>query len=342
MEHKRVIFVVGAGASSEVGLPLGNQLKGIIANHLKNERSSEINSALLREAHKSSDSSFQNKAYAASQKIAKAMAQAPSIDNFVNAHADDAYVKLCAKLAIVTTILRAERESTLWCETFPQKDQINYRRIKDTWFARFFDLITSDCRHQDLEPRLSSIAMIIFNYDRCVEHYLHLAFQNYYTISESDAAELVSKIEIYHPYGSCGSLDFQDNTNGIGFGEHVTSEELANASEGIRTFTEGTDSSKSNIEALRECIGLGEKMVFLGFAFHDINLKLLSAKRSGSGGVITILGSALGLSDRDIELLGEELPQNFDTISQKVTLRRLRSGDLLSEYARDIARSLSH
>ena len=43
----------------------------------------------------------------------------------------------------------------------------------------------------------------------------------------------------------------------------------------IRTFTEGTDPETSNIEALRQCLIESDRLVFLGFAYHRLNMELI-------------------------------------------------------------------
>jgi hypothetical protein len=111
---ERTVFVIGAGASSEADLPIGNQLKPMIADLLgfKVDHFGHICSGdhLIRETLKYEvkvdDGHFQ-----AAQKIKAAMILAESIDTFIDHHQANEKIALCGKLAIVRAILKAEEGS---------------------------------------------------------------------------------------------------------------------------------------------------------------------------------------------------------------------------------------
>ncbi|MGB5746556.1 MAG: hypothetical protein WBM69_06215, partial [Desulfobacterales bacterium] len=133
--------------------------------------------------------------------IRDALSQAISIDNFIDAHRDNNKIALCGKLAIVRSILDAEKRSLLYFEKIRSDSTINFNSIENTWYTPFFQLLTENCEKNDLKDRFETITLIIFNYDRCIEQYLYHSLQNYYGISEGEADEFVKKISIYHPYG---------------------------------------------------------------------------------------------------------------------------------------------
>ena len=95
--------------------------------------------------------------------------------------------------------------------------------MEDSWFGRFVKLLTENCRLGDLEQRLQSVALIVFNYDRCIEHYLQFAIANYYAIEPREAAALLS-LEIYYPYGTDGRLSVpgQPTADAVDFGLAAT------------------------------------------------------------------------------------------------------------------------
>lgn len=148
-----------------------------------------------------------------------------------------------------------------------------------TWFNGFMQLLTEDCHKTNLKRRLSSIALIIFNYDRCVEHYIYHYLRSYYDIDEAEAADVVKGIEIYHPYGSVGSLPYLDGEHPIQFGEMPHARTLPILASQIRTFTEGTNEKSSDIVAIRRHMQTALRLVFLGFAFHSRNMDLLQPKQ---------------------------------------------------------------
>lgn len=124
-------------------------------------------------------------------------------------------------------------------------------------------MLSENCRVDELEDRLSSVSLIVFNYDRCIEYYLYYQLQSYYGIPKEVAAVLLNKLKIYHPYGVVGYLPWQESLDGdyfgkdkIDFGHEPTSDHLLDLASQIRTFTEGTDPTSSEITASRELISL--------------------------------------------------------------------------------------
>jgi hypothetical protein len=139
---------------------------------------------------------------------------------------------------------------------------------------------------------LSTVTLIVFNYDRCIEQYLYLAFQTYYGMVAERAAGLVKKIHIYHPYGSVGSLPWYGGTQTSPFGHEPGAGELLKLAGGIKTFTEGTDPTSSDITAIRAKVLAADRLLFLGFAFHRL-------KRQASPARCWATGKNISVNDRD-------------------------------------------
>lgn len=275
MSHKTV-FIIGAGASKEVNLPIGSQLKNSIADLLTFTGEDGYNgtgtgSEIIAKAFRIKDYQS-NRFFEASKVICGAMPQALSIDNFLDARSEDDSIIFCGKLAIVDAILKAEAKSLL------SGKKIDFAKIENTWFNSFFQQLMENCKPKDLEERMNSIALIIFNYDRCIEHYFYHALQNYYSISSEAASKLLQKIDIYHPYGVVGLLPWQtsDNSNSIQYGATPEPDQLIVLSQQIKTFSEGTDDTSSQIKSIRSYVKSSKRLVFLGFAFHQLNMDLLS------------------------------------------------------------------
>ncbi len=280
---KKSVFVIGAGASSEVNLPTGKDLKTSISELLDIRYDSPslvsgdycIAQALGLQVKEDGEgdgtiNSYINEAC----HIRDALPQAISIDNFIDAHRDNSKIALCGKLAIVKSILMAENNSSLFIDN-PHRNSLDFAKLADTWYSSFFQLLTENCILENLKDRLSSVSLIIFNYDRCIEHFLLHAFKNYYRVSDTVAAHLVSSLSMYHPYGSVGSLQWQGLENFIGFGEEPSAQKLLDLTRKIKTFAEGTDPESSQISQIKEHMNKANKLVFLGFAFHKLNMQLL-------------------------------------------------------------------
>lgn len=349
---RKTVFIIGAGASKEANLPVGSELKKIIASVLdiRFEHGNRLISGddlileALRLRAKSVDTvpcdvNPVNPYLGASWRIRDAMPQALSIDNFIDAHAGDEKVELTGKLAITKAILDAERRSRLFVDI--HRDSLNFNTLEDTWYIRLSQLLMENCRVIDLEKRLSSIALVIFNYDRCVEHYLYLALQNYYSLSPTAAADLIKSIEIYHPYGVVGSLPWLKPANAISFGEIPPPQKLLELSMSIKTFTQGTVDSVSDLTAIRSNLKSANGLVFLGFAFHPMNLSLLfseddlSEQRSSSK---HIYATARGISSSDAKSISIELCQKTGTLIDDIDVRNdLSCNEIFLEYKRGLS-----
>src|SRR6478736_4683231 len=182
----KTVFIVGAGASKEVGLPIGSELKKLIATALDIQvargsyqltgGNQHIYEALRHTAVQNpTQRDLLRSLQSACWKIRDAMPQATSIDSFLDVHSDDKHIELVGKLAIVQAILEAEAESRLFVDPLQANQRIDFESVESTWFNGFFQRLTANCKQSDLAERLSSVALIIFNYDRCIEHYLYYA-----------------------------------------------------------------------------------------------------------------------------------------------------------------------
>lgn len=272
-------------------------------------------------------------------RIRDAMPQAISIDNFIDCLANEPKIAVCGKLAIARTILSAESKSTLAVNQEQAHCEMDFARYSNTWFNGFFQLLTENCTVEAFADRLREVTIISFNYDRCFEHYLFNAIQNYYGVRPEKAAELIDNLEIHHPYGKVGSLPWIGGYNTIGFGSEINVDQLILVSQQLRTFTESTDPSIGNIKLIRTAVNSARKIVFLGFAFHRLNMELLF-NSAGSATKVTqkIFGSALGVSPSDCSIIRSELSSKTELSNDLVELRNdATCAKLVQEYWRSLA-----
>jgi hypothetical protein len=348
LQGKEVVFVVGAGASQEADLPTGPELKEQIQRELniryqdgytRSSGSVAIDGA-FRIIAKNNGSRDINSFLHASWKICEAMPLAPSIDNFIDSHRDDALIAQCGKLAIAHCILAAERRSPL-CLTSRTRDKIPFESLEKTWYSAFFQKIASECHKSELAARLEKIAIVCFNYDRCIEHYLYHALQNYYSLSSDQAKDLVNAIEIHHPYGTVGKLPWQDGDTKrqLEFGGEGHPQRLVDLIGELRTFSEGTDIATSQIGAIRTMMAAAKRIVFLGFAYHPLNLELLfpglqDGEKIKNG--TRVFGTALGVSESDMAEIRTEIAEMGGYHSTNIQLRNLKCAALFSEFGRSM------
>jgi hypothetical protein len=338
-----LVLVVGAGASRELGLPSGAQLKENIVLTIgkslefalnRKEREDVIADAFRvlsnREARlNGQDGPLLN----AAKCIKDGLPLAISIDNFLDAHRGNDDIAICGKLAIALCILRAEASSSIVGPT-----DIPY--IQESWLYPFFQILTENCNVNELPSRLSRVAIICFNYDRCIEQYMHFALQAYYRVDRQAAKELLDNLTIIHPYGSIGKLPWEEGEQKCAFGEEPNTETLLSISSQINTFTEGIDPNKSRISEVRNLLGLARRVVFLGFGFHRLNLKLLYGDEDSHGrrADFHVFATTYSESDSNRRDIAELLSK---LTGQEISLETFRSDlkcrFLLEEYRRKLS-----
>ena len=343
-----LVLVVGAGASKEVNLPIGSELRTRIASALdirfdaygtRHISGDGVIEDAFRELIRDSEHRNINHFLASSWRIRDAMPQAMSIDNFIDSHRSDDRITICGKLAIARCILAAEAESYLFVDRNDRYPKINFARVGSTWFNSLFQLLTESCQADDIDARLSQVAIITFNHDRCVEHYLHGALQNYYGMTPDRATEAIANLRVFHPYGSVGSLPWQRQSGSIGYGAEVGARTLIDSAQKIKTFTEGIDPATSEIESIRSTLSQATRVVFLGFAFHRLNVSLLFPGLADGERVVNrpVFATGLGISRADCDEIGAELSKRGAVIAERFQLRNdLACAGLFKEYWRSL------
>jgi hypothetical protein len=346
MSDKKTVFVVGAGASFEMGLPVGDKLKELISDLLgigpTAYSHSRVGDDLIYTALRQTEHLFEptvnlGKLVQAAGQIAHALPLSLSIDNYLHNHNGDKAVELCGKLAIVRTILSAEADSSLF---IPNNNfLIDFNGCANAWLVPFMRLLSEDCNVEKLRERLDTVTFIVFNYDRCIEQFLMHAIMTVYRVSPDEAAELASCVAIYHPYGIVGNLPWM-NANGndvetIDFGGKPDCHKLLKLARGIKTFTEGTDDDSSDIIAIRRSMQEAGRFVFLGFAYHRLNMQLLLGDTPKSRMTRRVFGTAYGMSNSDTQLVNESLGNSLNAPSIAVK-NELTCFKLFHEFSRTL------
>lgn len=349
--NNKVTFIIGAGASKELGIPTGTELKQKISGLLRTlfsgstERNPPIENAIL--------SAFPEMRYKqnlydeytlAARRICTAMPLSISIDNFIDAHQGDAAIELCGKLAITQAILAEEKNSILYINQENRETSIDFSnaKIQNCYLTPLFARLTENCTFENLAARLSSVSFIVFNYDRCIEHFLFHAIQTYYGVTPTESEKMLKNIHIYHPYGSVGPLEWQEkNVRGVPFGAQPNTENFLHIAKDIKTFTEGTNPDSSEIRSIHYTLELSSHIVFLGFAFHQLNMNLLTPIRKTPAEIPKkFFATAYGLSENDSEIIKRSIASLGPTRStlEHVKIRNdLTCYQLFNEYTRGIS-----
>ncbi|MGD0843306.1 MAG: hypothetical protein ABSA06_02945 [Geobacteraceae bacterium] len=272
MLNSKTVFILGAGASYEVGFPLGSKLKEIISSKLDLEV--DYNGNLIR----GEGSIYKQLKYKypgnlgdinnVCRKISKGIVWSDSIDDFINQHNHDERIAICGKLAIASSILEAEKESKLYFESKHIDDSIDYNSLKDTWYAQFYSLLNKGSEKTDLNNIFNNITVINFNYDRSLEHFLTHVFIKNHLLNKEEARNIINNLVIFRPYGSI------DQSVEFGSKELPKLDDILS---NIKTYTEQIDDVKG-LKQVQSAIQDSEAIVFLGMAYHPNNMFLLQCE----------------------------------------------------------------
>jgi hypothetical protein len=341
--RSQTLLIVGAGASKEAGLPTGDELKKSIVAKLTVHRQGTINLASSDDAMHMAymlsrfSREKQRDYWQAASMICRGMVDAKSIDAYIHAHKGNEDIEVCGKLAIVQSILEAERRSAMKITSAPgvSPESIDQASLSNTWYEKFFRLLHEDISVSELDKLFDNVSIISFNYDRCIEHFLYHKIQNYYGVDAAAAANLVPPV--IHPYGAVGPLPWRDAKRGVAFGYHAKGEELLSiAMKRIVTFTESFEDSAMR-DRIETDVGKAETVIFLGFGFHRQNMDLLTAPNKTQ--IRNIFATAVGVSDSDLCQLSEEVSRALRPVGTGLEVRnKLKCGQLFDEYQRSIAR----
>jgi hypothetical protein len=342
--NKNTVYVIGAGASFEVGLPVGSELKSEIAKTLRmkfeynsfKDGNYDLYQAFRR--HTKNNNAEVNEYLTAAARIRKNMPLATSIDNFIDSERGNGKLALCGKIGIVDSILKAERKSRLYFSSQSEEQSIIFSSLEKTWYLPFFRTLTENCRSEDLLERFSAVTLIIFNYDRCIEHFLFHALKNYYNLKDADVISIISNLTIIHPYGTVGALQWQEKLSStiIEFGSEIHTRDIIEYANRIRTFTEGAHSEI--MSTLQKKMRSANRLIYLGFAFHYLNMKLLSAadlERYDNTSTIECYATAYETSKSDQDSIRGSIHHLYKGELQ-VNIENMTCCQLFEDYSRSL------
>jgi hypothetical protein len=337
------VFILGAGAGTDIDMPVGNKLSDAIADRLnfrfdagRLEHGDGLIIEAIRPIAKSRNDDL-NSWIGAARSVSKGIRYTRSIDSYIYTHRDDEKIRDCAKLAIVQSILNSERHSALFIA--PNGDWNNEAKVNGSWLQVMMYLLQDKIvKAENFEHIFDNFVIINFNYDRCVEHFLVHALQHLYRITEKEAANALNKWnKVIHPYGSIGALPWQNGTPpGVAFGD-AAYQDIWKLSQQIFTYNEQISDGGALAE-IRTAIVNARRIVFLGFHFHQQNMDLLQTSVAGSQ--VGVWATAIQRSAPECDIIGHQIRQMVRTErpSHVAVLSNLACTDLLSQYGTTLLR----
>ena len=233
-------------------------------------------------------------AAAAARRLSQGLYLTNSIDDFLDLHRDDKILLKLGKAAIVQSILDFESRARIARE-IRDNNNIDFSAHQNTWLTKF----VATLGQRGAEQALSNVTFITFNYDRVLELFLHHALMTLYAVEATEAAKIVRAARIFHPYGSVGTLG--SGPGNTPFGDRNSQAQYFDKADLIRTYTEEiADQTMGQI--ISQDVAAAHTLIFLGFAFHEQNMKLLKPG-SGIDHRVNIFATAHGISKQDQSVL---------------------------------------
>lgn len=300
MITRRLVLVLGAGASMPFGFPSGRGLKTEITKQLKPSSNTPMLTNLIEVGF---DPAFIEQFRSALQKSGK-----QSVDAFLE-HRDE--FRKVGKTAIACALMPLENEERLFTDEQPN------------WYEYFFSKLNA--RFEEFEK--NSVSVLTFNYDRSLEHYLFTALRNAYGKPPEECAEQLLSLPIIHLYGQLGELPYLA-TEGIKFGAVINTENLKKCADGIQIIHDDV-TNKPQFKRAHELLRNAERICFLGFGYDRVNLERLMAH--GTNSSQEICGTAIGFTGRECFFIERQIKERG--------FERLYSLDFHSEDSLEFLRS---
>ncbi len=326
MFNMKTLLVLGAGASTDIGLPTGNQLRSIIANKLAFQLNAfqediepgcgdlAIWSAITEYSRTKNEA--RDKFLSASRRIRNGVFLSTSIDDFLDSNSGDESISTLGKVAIVSSILDCEKESALYFDNLRQNSNFDFSRIGDRWYTKFFNMIS---KGSNLDQLFSNISIVSFNYDRSIEHFLFNAVRELYALPHQEAQKVIDKLRIVHPYGTVGTLANQFADHGISYGNagFRTSRDLFKIAQEIRTYTEQLEDNRV-LNEIKEAVSWAERLIIIGFGFHEQNMRILDPVSKVNR---LVYATAQGISGTDMGVVHNQITSHGLGLSGDITIR---------------------
>jgi hypothetical protein len=277
MIKAKTVFVLGAGAHCPYSLPDGAALVRKVIDMLPNSPKDQNNPFLdcFWELYGSTIGSVGSVLMDFRHRLT--FAGHRSIDGFLAANAKETGFPEVGKLAVATALLPLEFSSdfSILSRGHREKDQ--------DWMSFLFSHMLEGCVNKPIEYFLdaNNVSFVTFNYDRTLEHFLHVRLVNSFNISPEIAIERAKKFKIIHVYGSLGEFSTGALSRKAATARHrpgfpglFTPAEYQGSAKSIRLMYDDRVSDELMADAKEE-ISSAEVVCFLGFGFDPDNIARL-------------------------------------------------------------------
>ena len=249
----RTVIILGAGASRPYGFPTGRELRDEVIRISGKTWAAPIEKL-----------GFKYNEYG---EFASALARSgyESVDAFLE---DRPQYTDIEKAAIALNLVKFELPRALFPPEQPRDHwyEVLWSKMKAPSWAGF---------------KKNSLAIITFNYDRSLEHYLATLVCNNYNIRLATAARGIRSLPILHVHGTLGEYGTPPY-NEDPYGRRIDTQLLDIARQSIEIVHE-SDASSSSFQKANQLIKDANKILFIGFGYHLSNMKKLGILPEAKG-----------------------------------------------------------
>ena len=285
------VLVLGAGASCPYGFPTAKRLRNDICEAFSSRDTPAIR--LLGDSAAPAEKFLE---------FREAFWQSgtSSIDAFLQGRPEFLPV---GKFAIAYCLMAYENGKNLYDPPEPHKD----------WYLDLSERLTSSFD----EFENNQLSIITFNYDRSLDYYLFTSLRNRHGRSVDECIEKFAKLPIIHVYGQLGKIPYPQRgcRHYLPFGEEEKKVHgvVVGASQGITLLHE----KESELREVHNLLAAAERVCFLGFGYHPLNLARLQLK----GDTVLkrqVFGTVLNFEEAEVKQTEDRLSRTL--LCGRVTL----------------------
>ena len=271
MINTPTVLILGAGASAHLGYPIGTELVNKVCERVAKRTYQKS----IRERHTEEEITDFFMRLSRSGYY--------SVDTFLE---DNRGLLDIGKLFIADALKVHERPDA----PFPPGNS--------GWYQHLLNCLLGPSPDSIPENRLS---IITFNYDRSLEFYLHQAISYRYRLPQDAALHLLSRLNIMHPHGILGEYP------AVSYSPSADGHALYAISRAITIVHELTDSADGfctpDFRACHDALTRAQRVYFLGFGFHEDNVRRMAFFNEGTIGKRDVLATTFELMPKDREYI---------------------------------------
>jgi hypothetical protein len=272
---RRVVLVLGAGASAPYGFPTGKKLweslKGWAASHphtIVSLKNAGFDEELAREF----------------LEAVRLTNKYRTVDHFLEAMTN---FREIGAFSIVSILAPLERQEALFQNS--------------NWYEDFFDGIGFE---NDECAQVENLSIVTFNYERSLEHFLHKNIRvNTPFARRGLALSRLAKLKIVHAHGDFAEYTYPNYSHD---GSNVRA--LLTMAERLRLVAD-TIEDTANFQQAQALVAAAETIIFLGFGYDPRTVSRLFAKSDASKQ--RAAGTALHLNSEEIDRVCRLVGRNF-------------------------------